>query len=163
MRAISNTELREVLFAALAVPRWVDDVAVGAPYDDLDDLLARAARSATPLSAEEIDEALAHHPRIGERPVGEGRSDRLSRAEQSSADADDAALADAIAEGNRAYEHRFDRVFLIRAAGRTRAEILAELHRRTRLDDATELAIVGEQLREIAILRLDTLLRAGSA
>lgn len=163
MREISDPELREMLFAALAVPRWVDDVATAAPFDEVEDLLARAARSATPLSRDEIDEALAHHPRIGERPVGEGRSQELSRAEQSSADAHDAALADAIAEGNRAYEHRFDRVFLIRAAGRTRAEILAELHRRLQLDDATELAIVGEQLREIAILRLDGLLRAGIA
>ena len=29
--------------------------------------------------------------------------------------------------GNRAYEERFDRVFLIRAAGRTGPEILAQL------------------------------------
>ncbi len=160
MREITETELREVLFAALAVPRWVDEVAAGAPYAELADLLAQAARSATPLSQGEIDQALAHHPRIGERPVGEGRSQELSRAEQASADADDAALADAIAEGNRTYEHRFDRVFLIRAAGRTRAEILSELNRRISLDDETEFAIVGEQLREIAILRLDGLLRS---
>ncbi|MCY7325058.1 MAG: OHCU decarboxylase, partial [Microbacteriaceae bacterium] len=57
--------------------------------------------------------------------------------------------------GNRRYEHRFGRVFLIRAAGRSRAEILAELERRLLLDDQTELAIVGGQLLEIALLRLE--------
>ncbi|HEV7949033.1 MAG TPA: 2-oxo-4-hydroxy-4-carboxy-5-ureidoimidazoline decarboxylase, partial [Glaciihabitans sp.] len=55
-----------------------------------------------------------------------------------------------------AYEARFGRVFLIRAAGRSRAEILSELTRRLELDDETELAIVGEQLRDIALLRLTT-------
>ncbi len=46
-------------------------------------------------------------------------------------------------------------MFLIRAAGRSRAEIFAELTRRMELDDAAELAVVGEQLREIALLRLE--------
>ena len=44
--------------------------------------------------------------------------------------------------------------FLIRAAGRSRADILAELERRLRLGDDDELAVVGEQLREIALLRI---------
>ena len=72
-------------------------------------------------------------------------------------DADDADLARAIADGNRVYEDRFDRVFLIRAAGRSRREILAELRRRLTLDDNTEAAIVGSELRDIALLRLGVL------
>lgn len=142
------------LRACLHVERWVRDVARGAPYATLDDLLAAAEAAATPLSPAEIDEALAAHPRIGERAEGEGTAQRFSRAEQSSADADDAELAAAIARGNRAYEERFGRIFLIRAAGRSRAEILAELERRLELDDDAELQVVGEQLREIALLRL---------
>lgn len=156
MRDLTDAELRDGLAAALAVPRWIDDVAAAAPFADVDELL-EAAATAPPLSAEEIDQALAHHPRIGEKPVGDGAAQALSRAEQASVDADDAALATAIAEGNRAYEKRFDRVFLIRAAGRSRAEILTELSRRIELDDETELAIVGEQLSEIALLRLEKL------
>ena len=163
MRESTDAELREALTAALAVSRWVDDVAADAPYRTLDALLVRATRAATPLSVEEIGEAMAHHPRIGERPVGEGVAQSMSRAEQASDDSDDAALADAIAAGNRAYEHRFDRVFLIRAASRSRAEILAELTRRLELDDETELAIVGEQLREIATLRLRRLFGTDAA
>ena len=57
--------------------------------------------------------------------------------------------------GNRAYEERFDRVFLIRAAGRGAGEILAELERRLGNDDATERAETLEQLRQIALLRLE--------
>lgn len=48
----------------------------------------------------------------------------------------------------------FGRVFLIRAAGRDRAELLAELRLRLRNDTATELREIGGQLREIALGRL---------
>ncbi|WP_150308265.1 2-oxo-4-hydroxy-4-carboxy-5-ureidoimidazoline decarboxylase [Planctomonas psychrotolerans] len=154
---MTDSQLRDDLYACLAVERWVDDVAAHAPFAATADLLRVAADAATPLSPAEIDEALAHHPRIGEKPSGVGAAQSFSRSEQSSADADDEQLARAIAEGNARYEERFGRVFLIRAAGRSRAEILAELTRRLTLDDATELAIVGEQLRDIALLRLEKL------
>jgi len=163
MIELPDAELHAALTSALGVERWVAEVAADAPYNDLAELLALAHAAATPLSPAEIDEALAHHPRIGEKPVGEGRSQAFSRSEQSSADQDDAALAAAIAEGNARYERRFGRVFLIRAAGRSRAEILSELGRRIELDEPTELAIVGEQLRDIALIRLETMFGATPA
>lgn len=153
----AGTSFRDKLRACLHVERWIDEVADAAPYESLATLLAAASDAATPLSPAEIDEAIAAHPRIGEKPAGEGAAQRFSRSEQSSSDAEDPELAEAIAAGNRAYEQRFGRVFLIRAAGRSRAEILAELTRRLQLDDDAELAIVGEQLREIALLRLERL------
>lgn len=156
MLNLQPAELREILEPCLAVPRWVDEVANAGPYDSADALLSRAREAATPLSASEIAEALADHPRIGERPTGEGASRDFSRAEQASTDSDDDGVNAAIARGNAAYEERFDRVFLIRAKGRSRAEMLAELTRRLELDDASELAIVGSELRDIALLRLET-------
>lgn len=156
-RTEAAERFRDELRACLHVERWVDEVADAAPYGSLDELLAAASAAASPLAPAEIDEALAAHPRIGEKPAGDGAAARFSRAEQSSADAEDAELAAAIAAGNRAYEERFDRVFLIRAAGRSRAEILAELTRRMELDDEAELAVVGEQLREITLLRIEKL------
>lgn len=154
--ALTADDLRDALPPALAVRRWADDLLAGAPYPSLDALVEAATTAATPLTEAEVDEALAAHPRIGERPTaahGEAEA-RFSRAEQASSDADDAELAARLAAGNRAYEDRFGRVFLIRAAGRTRAEILAELERRLRLDDDAELATVAAQLREIMALRL---------
>jgi 2-oxo-4-hydroxy-4-carboxy-5-ureidoimidazoline decarboxylase len=144
----------EQLRTALGVERWVADVAAAGPFDDLDALLAVAADAATPLAPAEIEEALAHHPRIGERAAGTDSSAEHSRREQASVDADDPTLAARMAEGNAAYEERFGRIFLIRALGRSRAEILAELDRRLQLSDEEELVVVGEQLREIALLRL---------
>ena len=149
----TETELREGLLASLAVPRWVRDVASQAPFETLEHLLLVAYTEATPLAPDEIEQAIAHHPRIGEKPAGESAEQRFSRAEQGDA----TELSEELAAGNAAYEARFGRVFIIRAAGRSRAEILAELDRRLQLDDATELLIVGEQLRDIALLRLEKL------
>jgi len=144
----------EQLRTALGVERWVAEVGAAGPFADLDELLQIAAEAATPLSPAEVEEALAHHPRIGEKPAEGATGADHSRREQASHDADDPHLAARMAEGNAAYEQRFGRIFLIRAVGRSRAEIIAELDRRLTLDDTEELVIVGEQLREIAVLRL---------
>jgi 2-oxo-4-hydroxy-4-carboxy-5-ureidoimidazoline decarboxylase len=50
-------------------------------------------------------------------------------------------------------------VFLIRAAGRTGDQILAELDRRLGNDEVTEREETVTALRDIALLRLDGVLR----
>ena len=61
--------------------------------------------------------------------------------------------------GNSAYEARFGHVFLIRAAGRNSGEILAELERRLGNDEVAERAETVTALRDIALLRLEGLVR----
>jgi len=143
------------LRAALGVERWVTDLTAASPFDSVEALLATAHTAATPLTPQEIDEAISHHPRIGEKPKGEGRSQDFSRREQG--DEGDVETNAAIAAGNADYEARFGRIFIIRAAGRSRAEILSELERRLTLAPDEEVSIVGEQLRDIALLRLEKL------
>ncbi|MFB2581499.1 2-oxo-4-hydroxy-4-carboxy-5-ureidoimidazoline decarboxylase [Herbiconiux sp. P15] len=157
VRQVGDDDLREALRSCLGVERFVDEVAAAAPFASNEQLLAVADGVAASLTPAEVEAALAHHPRIGERMQGEGRAQAFSRSEQSAADSSDESLAAAIADGNRAYEARFDRVFLIRAAGRGRAEILAELTRRLELDDDTELATVASELHDITMLRLAAL------
>ena len=72
------------------------------------------------------------------------------------ADADDETRS-ALLEGNRAYEDRFDHVFLIRASGRSPAEMLGELRRRLDNDEATERSEVTEQLAQITGIRVKAL------
>lgn len=154
---LNGTELHDGLRACLNVGRWVEEVAGHAPYASLAALLGVAHDAATPLSHAEIDQAMADHPRIGEKATGEGRTQQFSRAEQASSQSEDEVLAAALAAGNHAYEEKFDRVFLIRAAGRDRREILHELQRRLALDPDTEIEIVGTELRDIALLRIPQL------
>jgi 2-oxo-4-hydroxy-4-carboxy-5-ureidoimidazoline decarboxylase len=154
---IDEREFREGLRASLHVQRFIDEVAAAAPFADWTAMRETAEAVASPLSPAEITEALAVHPRIGEKPEGQGQAQAFSTAEQQSPDVDDQHLAKALAEGNATYEKRFGRVFLIRAAGRSRAEIVDELERRLKLDDQSELTVVGEELRDIALLRLEKL------
>ncbi|MGX1792444.1 2-oxo-4-hydroxy-4-carboxy-5-ureidoimidazoline decarboxylase [Microbacterium sp. NPDC055312] len=140
-----------VVKPALDIARWIDAIVDGRPYESVDQIVAAAAAVAAPLSEAELDGALAHHPRIGERPQGETAEAALSRKEQPGVDAEAAA---ALAAGNKAYEQKFDRVYLVRAAGRSAEEILALLQQRLGNTPEQELAVVDQQLREIAALRL---------
>ena len=60
----------------------------------------------------------------------------------------------ALAEGNRQYEQRFDRVFIVCATGKSAAEILEILRRRLQNDDSTELRESAEEQRKITNIRL---------
>jgi 2-oxo-4-hydroxy-4-carboxy-5-ureidoimidazoline decarboxylase len=148
---------RERLSAALGVARWVDEVVAAGPYDSLETLIETADRVSETLTDLELEEAVSHHPRIGERAAGDGPSSRLSLGEQEGLGRNDEGTDAAVARGNEVYEQRFGRVFLIRAAGRSRQEVLDELQRRLKNDEATEAAEAKEQLREIAALRLGRL------
>lgn len=90
---------------------------------DADRVRAAASAAASSLDDAALERALSRHPRIGERAQA-GRHDAAHSArEQSGVDRDDADLAARLLAGNRAYEERFDRVFLIRAAGRDRSVV----------------------------------------
>ena len=121
-------------------------------------LVARAYRLPVPITHDEVAQDLAGHPRIGERASDPQHHAELSAREQAGVDPADAEVRAALAAGNAAYEERFDRVFLIRAAGRSAHQILAELRRRLDNGDETERAETVDQLREIALLRLEAVL-----
>ena len=63
-----------------------------------------------------------------------------------------------LAEGNRAYEERFGRVFIVRAAGRSGPEILEHLRHRLDNTDDLERAATIDQLAQIAVLRMKEML-----
>lgn len=135
--------------------RWATRLAGGRPYADPAALAEASDALFADLAESDVDEALSGHPRIGERAEGSGKEASLSRAEQSSMQDADQAIATKILHGNQQYEEKFDRVFLIRAAGRTPESMLSELNRRLGNDAATELTEVREQLRQITRLRLE--------
>ncbi|MFI6424394.1 2-oxo-4-hydroxy-4-carboxy-5-ureidoimidazoline decarboxylase [Promicromonospora sp. NPDC050880] len=152
--ALPAAEAASAVRPCADIGAWVDDVVAGRPYRCRDSLLLHAMRAAADWTGDDVDAALAHHPRIGERATGDSVEARLSRGEQPTAAE---ATAARIAAGNVAYEERFGRIFLVRAAGRTAEEILANLTERLANDPATEALVTAEQLRQIALLRLEAL------
>ena len=136
------------------VPWWAAAVVAARPYPSVAALRAQADVQALAWGATDVAQALADHPRIGERHRAAGATADLSAREQAGVDPGDADVAARLAAGNARYERRFGRVFLVRAAGRSSTEILALLEQRLRHDDATEAEVTAQQLREIAALRL---------
>ena len=149
---LGDDDARTLVNGCLGVRRWVDEVVAARPYADLEALRKQAHESALELSDDELASALTRHPRIGERPEGDDSEASFSSAEQAGVEASD---EQRLRAGNATYEDRFGRVFLIRAAGRSSAEILPELDRRLDNDPATEREETVTALRDIALLRLD--------
>ena len=152
--ALADADARALVASWAAVPEWVDRIVASRPYATAAELAGHAAELAAAWSGVELDTAMAAHPRIGERAIGEDPAADASRREQAGMRGADAETAAAIAVGNAAYERRFGRIFLIRAAGRSPEEILAEVHRRLTLDPSDEQREAITQLAEIAMLRL---------
>ena len=150
-----DSEAYRALLPLCSSEGWAHQVAARRPYADLAAVLAASDEVFAGLAAADLDAALAGHPRIGDRVSGDGEAARLSRSEQSAMQSADEQVAEQILQGNKDYEERFDRVFLIRAAGRSPREILAELQRRLDNDPAAEQDEVREQLRQITRLRLE--------
>jgi 2-oxo-4-hydroxy-4-carboxy-5-ureidoimidazoline decarboxylase len=147
----------EQLMTCLRSRVWAADVLSRRPYRSLADVEDQAMAAARGLTEAELAAALVAHPRIGDRPDGVGAEAEFSRAEQAGVGSE-AVTAAALHEVNEAYEARFGHVFLVRVAGRDTAEILAAARERLAHDAATEGRVVREQLGEIAVLRLRTLI-----
>jgi len=125
------------------------------PYPDLDRLLASAERAWSELEPSDWAEALAGHPRIGERG---GSSPAASEQEQSGVRVAAAGTLEHLAAGNRLYEAKFGHVFLIAAAGKSTEEILSALRERMSNDPMTEARVAAAEHRKIARLRLEGLI-----
>ncbi|WP_344650816.1 2-oxo-4-hydroxy-4-carboxy-5-ureidoimidazoline decarboxylase [Cryptosporangium japonicum] len=144
-----------LLHPCCASTAWAKAVVAGRPYPDLDALIAASDPVVKDLSWADVEEALAAHPRIGDRPkVAVTTEKRWSQGEQAGvADADREVLA-ALADGNAAYEARFGHVYLVCASGRSAEELLGILQDRLDNDPAHEHDVVRGELAAITRLRL---------
>ncbi|MFI5717673.1 2-oxo-4-hydroxy-4-carboxy-5-ureidoimidazoline decarboxylase [Nocardia sp. NPDC051750] len=161
LRAFNDLDADTALATTLAIcasPVWARALVAGRPYPAPAALLELAHRELERLSDTEFATALAGHPRIGDRTGG-----AMSRREQSGmADADSATRAE-LRRLNRRYEQRHGQVYLVDAAGRSAAELLAILTTRIDNDTAAERAIARRELGAINRNRLRLLLAGAPA
>ncbi|WP_431971292.1 2-oxo-4-hydroxy-4-carboxy-5-ureidoimidazoline decarboxylase [Nocardia sp. bgisy134] len=151
--ALSDAAATAVLLACCASPALARGVLAGRPYRSADDLYETADTVLAALPEDEIDRALAGHPRIGDRT-----DSAASAREQSGVAASTDAVRAALAEGNRAYEQRFGHRYLVCATGRSGAELLDLLNTRLHNDPSTERAVMRTELAKINRIRLRRLL-----
>ena len=152
--ALSVASATELLRPVCASDAWLQAMTGGRPYRNADELTHRSDEALAVLDWSDVEQALAAHPRIGERVSGADREATWSRQEQSSAATTADAVAAELFDANVAYDAKFGHVFLICATGRTADDILAELTQRLSNDDATERQVVLRELAAIVRLRL---------
>jgi 2-oxo-4-hydroxy-4-carboxy-5-ureidoimidazoline decarboxylase len=146
---LADAEVATILHRVCSAPGWVDGLIAARPAAAVEDVCTRSDRLCSELSWEQIELAMAGHPRIG------AASDHASSVtEQAAVLAADADILSELRAGNRAYEDRFGHVYLVAAAGRGPEELLSIL--RSRLDNTVdrEREVVRSELAVINRLRL---------
>jgi len=159
LNALGAVEAEERFLACCGSRAWARAMAERRPFADADALARAADEVWWALAPEDWLEAFAAHPRIGEAEVGGhgqagARSASWSEAEQAGTRAAADETLRALEEGNRRYEDRFGHVFLIRAAGRSAADMLSALTERISNDPEAELRVAAAQQAEITRSRL---------
>ncbi|HEY0717711.1 MAG TPA: 2-oxo-4-hydroxy-4-carboxy-5-ureidoimidazoline decarboxylase [Streptosporangiaceae bacterium] len=144
---------REALLACCRAERWAARVTRERPYATVAALRARAAEV---LTDEDVTEALAGHPRIGQAPAATHSS--WSRSEQSGVAGASEAVRTGLVAGNQIYETRFGHIYLVCAAGRSATELLGILQARLANDPQTERQVMRDELIKINDLRLAQLI-----
>lgn len=152
--AVPADELAGRLRACCAAGSWIEAITAGRPYPDQAALAVASDAATAALDDIGLAQALAGHPRIGERAHG-----AWSRAEQSGVDGADAALRAEIAAANAEYERRFGHVYLVCATGLGAGQLLAICRSRLANSAAAERAVVLDELAKINRLRLAKLLQ----
>lgn len=155
--ALPLEDAAEEILPCCGSKAWARAAALRRPLRDEAALFAACDEVWKNLFPADWMEAFLSHPRIGESHGPSGGSQQSvawSRTEQEDMDSAAHEVKLSLAEGNRAYEKKFNRIFIVCAAGKSGAEILAILRRRLQNDDNAELHEAAEQQRQITQIRL---------
>lgn len=155
-------QLKTLLKNCVHIQAWAEKIISKRPYSTKASLLEYAEQLSQMWSWQEIQAALATHPKISEREAKKqlnAKEQDFSSKEQAGISLDEQ-TQQALLQGNMDYEQKFGFIFLIKAAGLSSDEILKKLHERLQNDLAIEKTIVHEQLAAIALLRLSQEIQA---
>ncbi len=156
LNSLFDQEARRFFETACRSHGWIEGMLARRPFADSGAVLAAAEAVFDGLGEDDWLEAFAAHPRIGERRGSQGpEGERMSESEQAGVEGKASAELAAV---NREYETRFGFTYIVRAAGRDGAEMVALARERLGHDRRTELVVAAGEQREITGLRLRRLL-----
>jgi OHCU decarboxylase len=154
-------EAMQAILACCGSKAWAQGMVARRPFADEVALVAASNETWRSLTESGWMEAFQLHPRSGEsrtsspKPMSQtAQSVEWSAQEQRDVADAEAAMKIALAEANREYERRFNRIFIVCATGKSAPEILGILRRRLKNDADTELYEAAEQQRQITEIRL---------
>lgn len=161
LNALGRAEAEHALLQCCGSSRWAREVATERPYENVEALITRASEIWWSLDPADWLEAFRSHPKIGEKKAAEAVSEQSrqwSGQEQSGVRQASQETVDSLATLNRAYEEKFDFIFIICATGKTSDEMLAALRERLENDATRELTTAAAEQGKITELRLRKLL-----
>ncbi|HXJ22366.1 MAG TPA: 2-oxo-4-hydroxy-4-carboxy-5-ureidoimidazoline decarboxylase [Polyangia bacterium] len=156
-------EARAALFRCCGSRRWVAEMLARRPWLSDATLYGDAGAVWAAMGRDDILEAFAQHPRIGDSEGAGTLSgfpqsiDAWSLAEQSGTAGADAGTRRALREANQRYFDHFGYIFIVCATGKSAAEMLALIQQRLHNDPTRELAIAAAEQARITRLRLEKL------
>jgi allantoicase len=125
--------------------RWANGMIAARPFPSWNQVDATASELWKRSTREEILEAFAAHPKIG---------DYKGASEQAGVQSASQEALEELAKLNRQYEERFGFIYIVCATGKSGEEMLALLRERIHHDPVEEIGIAVEQQRLISELRL---------
>jgi allantoicase len=169
LRAMPEPELDAALRACCGSAAWVRGMADArrrepAAFGSLAALKELASSRWRALAVGDWDEAFAAHPRIGEKNAEGPRSQAAhgwSTKEQAKVSEASQAVLEELRAVNRAYEERFDRIYIVCATGKSAEEMLAIAKERLNGDPEAEVRRAADEQRKITELRLEKLVLGG--
>jgi 2-oxo-4-hydroxy-4-carboxy-5-ureidoimidazoline decarboxylase len=152
---LGPADAAEVLLSCCASRRWASEVVDGRPYGSLERLVAGSDAALSGLRWADVEQALAAHPRIGDRARDTATRETAWSAEEQRGTAHlGVAAQDQLRAANVEYEQRFGHVFLICATGKSAEQMMDSLEERLGNEASVEREVVRVELRAIVPLRL---------
>jgi 2-oxo-4-hydroxy-4-carboxy-5-ureidoimidazoline decarboxylase len=155
--ALPQEEAAREILPCCGSRAWAGSMASKRPIHDEASLLETSDAIWQSLTESDWLEAFQSHPRIGESRAeadSVAQSWAWSEQEQRQAASAEEAVKLALKWGNREYEQKFGRIFIVCATGKSASEILEILRGRLHNDEATELQQAAEEQRQIMRIRL---------
>ena len=154
---MGHEEATQSILPCCGARAWADAMVARRPFENASSLLETSREIWLTLKSADWLEAFRSHPRIGEsqspEPVS-GKSQNWSAEEQRQVVEGDEAMRLALEEGNREYEGRFGRIFIVCATDRSPSAILEILRHRLQNDQAMELQESAKEQQQITQIRL---------
>lgn len=155
--AMDEKQARTALTRCCGSTRWVEAMLARRPFETFADLFQAADDVWWSLDRSDWLEAFSHHPKIGDlsslRQKFAATAD-LSIQEQVSVNEASETVLRGLARGNAAYLEKFGYIFIVKAAGKSAADMLTTLQKRLRNDPDTEIIIAADQNKQIMTQRL---------
>ncbi|QEE26654.1 2-oxo-4-hydroxy-4-carboxy-5-ureidoimidazoline decarboxylase [Terriglobus albidus] len=153
--ALPADQAKAEILPANGSHEWAEQMVSHRPYPNEQTLFEVADHIWYHLDADARQQAFDSHPRIGQRHAAKEATEKsLAWSSQEQTLSDDERLKQELAEANKQYEEKFDRIFIVCATGKTQQQMLEILRQRLNNDDETEFAEAAEQQRQITQLRL---------